>query len=56
MKHPLTRNQVWGMPLFLGIVSVTGLIAALVSDGAGDVLSWAALSMPVAVIIRYVWL
>lgn len=28
------------MPLLLAALSLAGLIAALVTDGAGDVLSW----------------
>lgn len=33
-----------------GLVSTFGLIAALLSDGIGDVLSWAALAAPICVV------
>lgn len=49
MKARLNRLQIWGMPAVLGFASVIGLVAALVSDGLGDYLSWSALAMPVAV-------
>jgi len=38
------------MPLALGILTAFGLIAALLSDGVGDTLSWIALAAPVLVI------
>ncbi|MDQ3773507.1 MAG: hypothetical protein M3461_03585 [Pseudomonadota bacterium] len=37
------------MPILLGTASALGLIAALVSDGLGDVVSWIALAAPVVV-------
>lgn len=39
-------GRVWGMPLVLGLLSAIGLVAALLADGLGDVLSWAALAVP----------
>ena len=42
-------GRVWGMPLVLGLLSAIGLVAALLADGWGDVLSWAALTVPTAV-------
>ncbi|MEF8794560.1 hypothetical protein [Thiohalorhabdus sp.] len=41
--------RVWGMPLVLALVSALGLVAALLADGLGDALSWAALALPTAV-------
>jgi len=41
--------HVWRWPIVIGLLSVFGLIAALVADGLGDVVSWIALGVPVAV-------
>lgn len=37
--------------MMLGLASVFGLVAAQLSDGIGDVLSWAALAAPTAVVL-----
>jgi hypothetical protein len=44
--------RLWGWPLALGILTASGLLSALVSDGWGDAWSWLALGIPVAVIAR----
>lgn len=43
MKHFVF---LWGWPLALGVVTASGLLGALLSDGLGDVWSWIALSTP----------
>jgi hypothetical protein len=49
------RIRVWTAPIYLGVVSTVGLIAALLSDdGLGDYLAWLALAIPVAVVLWYV--
>ena len=45
--------RVWRMPIILGLLSAIGLIAALLADGLGDLLSWLALSAPVAAALWY---
>lgn len=46
--------RVWTAPLWIGVVSTVGLIAALLSDdGFGDYLAWLALAIPVAVVLWY---
>lgn len=47
------RNQVWRMPLVLGLLSAIGLASALFSDGIGDWVSWLALGAPVAASVWY---
>ena len=42
-----TFTQLWGWPIALGVLSATGLLSALVSEGWGDVWSWLALGGPV---------
>ena len=44
--------QIWGAPVALALSSALGLVSALVADGAGDALSWLALAIPGAVILR----
>ena len=48
------RIRVWTAPIYLGVLSTIGLIAALLSDdGLGDYLAWLALGIPVAVVLWY---
>lgn len=47
--------HIWIIPLLLGIVSLFGLIAALVGDDLWDVLSWLTLAIPLLVIGRFIW-
>lgn len=42
-----TLGQIFLIPALLGGLSAGGLILALVEDGMGDALSWAALSVPI---------
>ncbi|WP_142687986.1 hypothetical protein [Chitinophaga polysaccharea] len=44
--------KLWGKPLLIALLSLAGLIAALVGDGAWDAFSWVALALPVIIIIR----
>ncbi|RYF27478.1 MAG: hypothetical protein EOO33_04175 [Comamonadaceae bacterium] len=45
-QRPFLRLWLW--PLVLGVLTLTGLVSALVSEGWGDVWSWLALGIPVA--------
>jgi hypothetical protein len=47
-------RRVWGAPIMVGVLSVAGLAAALIGDGVLDAVSYVALSVPLAVILRYV--
>jgi hypothetical protein len=49
MKILLNGTQIWTVPIMLGLISACGLIAALLSDGVGDVVSWIALGVPITV-------
>jgi len=42
--------------MILALISMAGLIAALVGDGLLDVVSWIALGYIVAVVAWYVWI
>jgi len=41
-------RAVYGGPLVLGVLSVVGLLSALMSEGPGRYFSWLALGAPVA--------
>ncbi len=41
--------RIWLWPVVIAVVSAIGLIAGLVSEGAGDWLSWLALAVPVVI-------
>lgn len=47
--------HIWTIPLLIGIVSLSGLITALVGDDIWDILSWLTLSIPLLIIARF-WL
>ena len=49
MSRALSPRQIWGIPAALGVLSLVGLVAALVADGWGDALSWVALAVPAVV-------
>ena len=38
--------RVWSFPIGLGMLSVLGLVSALLADGLGDIVSWIALAVP----------
>jgi hypothetical protein len=42
--------RVFRVPILLGLLSVIGLLSALLGDAAWDALSWLALGIPCAVI------
>ncbi|MBM0104723.1 hypothetical protein JM946_08190 [Steroidobacter sp. S1-65] len=49
-KRPI---RVWTAPIVLAVLTSIGLISALVSDDAGDVLAWITLAVPVLVCCWY---
>ena len=42
------RARTFAIPLLVGVLGLTGLLAALVSDGAGHAVSWVTLGLPIA--------
>ena len=44
-------GRTFTLPLFIGITSIVGLLAALLGDGAYDAVSWLGLGIPVAAVI-----
>lgn len=45
--------QIFAMPFILGVLSLIGLLSALIGDGVWDGLSWASLAYPLWVMARY---
>jgi hypothetical protein len=43
-----SNREVWAVPALLGVLTVVGLLAALLADGMWDLVSVAALAVPVA--------
>jgi len=41
--------RMWGWPIVLGVLTTSGLLAALLSEGWGDIWSWFGLGVPVAI-------
>ena len=52
-RSPRTLWQVFRAPLLLALLSVVGLVAALVGDGLLDLLSWLTLGSTLLVIAWY---
>jgi hypothetical protein len=50
-RHSL--SQVFAMPFVLGVLSLIGLLSALIGDGIWDGLSWATLAFPVWILVRH---
>jgi hypothetical protein len=45
--------RLWRWPIVLGLLSASGLLSALFSDGWGDWWSWLGLGLPVAVMVWF---
>ena len=43
-----SRIQIWAMPILLAVLTVVGLVAALLGDGVWDLVSAVTLGAPVA--------
>lgn len=55
-SHPplaTSAARIWGAPIALGALTLTGLVTALVSDTWGDAWSWFSLGVPVAVMLWF---
>ncbi|MCT3664444.1 hypothetical protein HZR00_18260 [Elizabethkingia anophelis] len=45
--------RLWGMPVLLAVLSLYGLISALIGKGIWDVLACATLIIPVLIIMKH---
>lgn len=46
------NKKTWPIPLLLGCITLFGLLAALLGTGIWYWLAWAAMTLPLAIIIR----
>lgn len=51
-----TTLQIWGTPLLLALLTLFGLVAALVGTGLWHGLAWLALTVPVVACVWHGWL
>ena len=42
-----TNGQIFAIPMVLGVLSIIGLVSALVGDGIWDGVSWLTLAVPI---------
>jgi Fe2+ transport system protein B len=42
-----TNGQIFAIPIVLGVLSIVGLVSALVGDGVWDGVSWVTLAFPI---------
>lgn len=42
-----TNSQIFAIPMLLGVLSIVGLVSALVGDGVWDGVSWVTLAIPI---------
>jgi hypothetical protein len=54
VKHHRSFWQIFAAPVLIGVLSVVGLVAALVGDGWWDGVSWLTLAIPVLLYFFFV--
>jgi len=54
-KHR-TLGQIFAVPALIGVMSIVGLVAALVGDGMWDGLSWLMLLAPIVIYLACIYL
>lgn len=55
MKTKNTWINLWGQPLLIAVLSITGLVSALVGDGVFDIIAWLCLLYPIISICYHYW-
>lgn len=51
MSHTFPFRKVYGPAIAISVITIYGLLSALLGDGIWDELSWVALVIPLAVIV-----
>ncbi|MDP1583814.1 MAG: hypothetical protein Q8M18_10360 [Bradyrhizobium sp.] len=54
VRRHRTLGQIFAAPIVVGVLSVVGLVAALIGDGWWDALSWLSLTLPVLLYFFFV--
>lgn len=50
MTHRFPFRKVYGPAIVIAVITLCGLLSALLGDGVWDELSWVALAIPIAVV------
>ncbi|WP_432710736.1 hypothetical protein [Pedobacter sp.] len=45
--------KLWGMPIWMAVITLIGLISAILGTGFWHVLSWIVLTIPVYIMIKH---
>ncbi len=51
MSYPFPFRKVYGPAVAIAVITLYGLVSALLGDGLWDELSWISLALPLAVIV-----
>ncbi len=51
MSHQFPFRKVYGPAVVIAVITLYGLVSALLGDGVWDELSWVALAVPLVVIV-----
>ena len=54
----MDRNRtvyIWKMPFLMAVLTVVGLVSALLGTGLWHWLSWAAMCIPAIILVRYIF-
>jgi len=54
VKGHRTLGQIFAAPIVIGVLSIVGLLAALIGDGWWDAASWLALTLPILLYLFFV--
>ena len=54
VRNRRTLGQIFAAPIVVGVLSIVGLLAALIGDGWWDVVSWLALTLPILLYLFFI--
>ncbi len=55
MKSHSSPKNVYGIPGVIGLITIAGLLFALLGDGVWDATSWLLLALPLLVLAFYIF-
>jgi len=53
VRNHRTLGQIFVAPIVVGVLSIIGLLAALIGDGWWDAVSWLTLTVPVLLYVHF---